>query len=530
MRGYRILKNTDQLGKIRRLKVDLIDTRFTEIDQTARLLMFGASLSQAELASRQFLLQKIIVRETSGSLIGALLYSTGNRGTPVVFPLPRLWQYVLIAQGYKVATRRCSLLWLCFVGAHFCFGVLTITKIAVASLCASMKVHHGQVEKYYTYFDGLRFGVLPQHGAAGSSYDIVTWYSQWEGRAREISSLKHGVRGVPPTEVEGLQVDYIGKPFQALTNLISLLRFVSWSIKAAMITLIDLFSGRWWHALLLAESAKACAVRLTSSGKLARDYLFHYSENIFRPLWTYEAEKKKSRIILYFYSIFENIKLPEGYVSYKFEWSALNWPVLLVWDEYQTESLRGYIENKSIIKVVGPIYFRDSAVEIPKIPRKSIAVFDIDPIRKSALFDVCTFYGEYSNKNPELNLQFLKDIKLVLAESGCAMIFKRKRNYGHKPIKKYMGLIQDFSRSENVIIVDPSISPIRVIKKSKAVISMCFTTTAHYMRDQDIPSVYYDPTGWIQKDDRGAHGIPILSGIDELRAWVSSVFTEQKTI
>ena len=40
------------------------------------------------------------------------------------------------------------------------------------------------------------------------------------------------------------------------------------------------------------------------------------------------------------------------------------------------------------------------------------------------------------------------------------------------------------------------------------------------------PSIYYDPSGLIQKDDRGAHGIKIVSGRKELEAWLEGLSKE----
>lgn len=525
MRGYRLLKNTNQIGLIRRLKADLIDTRFTRIDQTALPVIFGAAFSQAELATRQFLLQRI----AGVSLNKALLYSLGTKGTPVIFPLPRVWQNVLIDHGFKVARARSSLAWLCFVGSHLCFGALTIARLAATSLRTSMRLRQTLVPNQYSYFDGLTSGNLPQPFVDGRSYDIVTWYSQWEGRANSLDSLCHGVHAAKPTEAGGIRVEYIGRPVQPLTNLVDLLCFIGWALRATIRIAIDVFTGRWWHALLLRESAKANIIRLTESKNLARDYLFHYSATIYRPLWTYEAEEKKSRIISYFYSTSEQVKLPQRYVSQKYEYGALNWPIILVWDEYQVDLLRRYIGNKTNIEVVGPIYFQDFVVKLPKIPKRAIAVFDVQKHRDSTHFGFSTL-AEYLNQNPGLNIQFIKDIHLVLEECGGSLILKRKREIGNRSVKKYMGLIQKLSQSGAMIHIDPGVSPIRVIEKCAGVISMCFASTALYMQDQDIPSVYYDPSGWIQKDDRGGHGIPILSGIDELRGWLSCVFAEKKSV
>jgi len=302
MRGYNFLKKTNQFGRIRRLKDDLIDTGFTRIEQTALPVLFGAAFSQAELVTRQFLFNIL-----SRRLDKSLLYSLGTKGTPVVFTQPGVWQNILIDHGFKVATARSSLAWLCFIGSCFCHGVLTIARLVGISLRTSMRLRQAHVPNQYAYFDGLTVGNLPQPCPDGRSYDIVTWYSKWKGRANGLYSLCHGVRFVKPTEAGGIRVAYIGRSVLPLTNVRDLLCFIGWALRAATRSAIEVFSGRWWHALLLGEAAKATIVRLTGSNKLARDYLFHYSAAIYRPLWTYEAEEKGSRIISYFFSTSEEI-------------------------------------------------------------------------------------------------------------------------------------------------------------------------------------------------------------------------------
>jgi len=500
-----------------------MDTRFTRIDQTALPLIFRAAVSQAEIVVQQFLYQKLLISENR--LNKALLYSIGTKGTPVVFGLPSVWQKVLIDHGFKVARLRSSLAWLCFIAIHFCSAVFTIVRISTKSLFAAMRLSNSCVPTRYVYFENLVPGKLPQPCADGRSYDLITWYSLWEGRASGIDSLCHDARSAEPTEVDGMRVEYIDRPFPLLTNVKDILRFSGWALKAMIRSAIDVFAWRWWHVLLLGQAANATLVQLTRSNKLARDYLFAYTGAIYRPLWTYEAEGKGSRIILYFLSLAEGFKLPQGGdVSEKVEWGLLlNWPIMLVWDEHQKELLRKYIQNKADIRVVGPIYSVDSPVELPKIPKRSIAVFDVQRRRKALVFGFGST-AEYRNQNPDLDIQFIKDIQLALSECGVAFIHKRKREIGNKSIKEYMGLINNLSQSGAIISVNPGASAIRVIEKCAGVISRCFTSTACYDQSRDIPNVYYDPSGWIQNDDPGAHGVPILSGIDELRAWLSQNF------
>jgi polysaccharide biosynthesis PFTS motif protein len=103
------------------------------------------------------------------------------------------------------------------------------------------------------------------------------------------------------------------------------------------------------------------------------------------------------------------------------------------------------------------------------------------------------------------------------------MVHKRKRNIGKLIHPQYEALVSSLAESCGVVSIDPNISAIRVIESCSAVISMPFTSTALLGRDMGKPSVYYDPHGVVQKDDRAAHGIEILSGSGELRDWLAGL-------
>ena len=114
------------------------------------------------------------------------------------------------------------------------------------------------------------------------------------------------------------------------------------------------------------------------------------------------------------------------------------------------------------------------------------------------------------------------EVMAAADEHGIAMVLKQKRPIGNLVNRKYAALVRQLEK-DGVIVVDPSTSPIRVIEGCNAVISYWFTSTAILGREQGKPSIYYDPLGVIQKDDRAAHGIEVVSGIEELRAWVARV-------
>lgn len=101
------------------------------------------------------------------------------------------------------------------------------------------------------------------------------------------------------------------------------------------------------------------------------------------------------------------------------------------------------------------------------------------------------------------------------------MNWKRKRNIGDIAHLFYRKLLDDLSKLNHVRLIDPDISAISVIEKSCAVISMPYTSTALIARELGKPSIYFDPTGLLQKNDRAAHGIPVISSQVDLAFWLS---------
>lgn len=522
MRGYRYLKQTNRIGLIRELRGDLTNNPLWKNTRCISQLIYGAGSSQAELITRQYLLLRV-----GGIWLNkALLYSYGTGESPVIHPLPSIWQGLLIRRGIPVAKIRCSLMWAGYVVMIWAYGVLSGMRTILASLLRIVRPLPPTPNRF-AYFHSLTAASLPQPGRDGRSHDIVTWYLRWDGRPKMLDAVCHGVRDAEPSLVGGVHVEYVEGGVPPLSNTPSLSRFTIWLLQAVCRSVYDALRGHWRHALLLAESSVAAQVRLLKPNELARDYLFHNSGHIYRPLWTYEARERGSRILLYFYSTSEQFKLPKGYEPERFEWGAMNWPHYLVWDTYQANLIQCALDSDSHAEIVGPIWFQSSAAELPEVPSNSVAVFDVQPHRSSAHFAFSTIADLYWGHGVEN--RFLVDIKSVLRAHRGTMVYKAKRDIGKRIKRSYGTLVERLMGGEDVISVNSSISPFRVIEACRAVISMPFTSTAIIGKTLGKPSVYYDPLGVLQRDDRGAHGVPILSGIDELHEWVMSVLKDPLT-
>jgi len=100
------------------------------------------------------------------------------------------------------------------------------------------------------------------------------------------------------------------------------------------------------------------------------------------------------------------------------------------------------------------------------------------------------------------------------------VVHKVKRDIGARAEKSYTALLKKISTNKYYKSASPDISPIKLIDKSLAVVSMPFTSTANYGRDRGKPSIFYDPVSWINKNDPAAHDIPIVIGKKKLQEWL----------
>lgn len=513
MRGYRRLQAENQLSRIVELKDALTNTRFTVEAEFASAQIFGAGQKDAEIIIRQYLLARV----GGLNLNKALLNSLGGGGA-VVHPLPPRWRQTVRDHGFTVGGFRSALWWNAYVLIFAVYGMLLIISRGLAGLWKNTK-DNGVLGRY-AYFNSLVPGNLPRLDRHGRSYDILSWYLQWAERATNLATLAHGVKSVPDGMIQGLRIARLQYPIPLLFGGARVIRFLLWGLVASGHAALDLLGGRWWHALMLAEAAKAAQVRLCDPACLARDYLFHNSGWIYRPLWTYEAETSGSRILFYFYSTnTESFKTALGYPTQSNSWQAMNWPHYLVWDEYQAEFVRRAKGKQALVQVVGSIWFYASAAEISVLPPRTIAVFDIQPAREAFY---CTLGLQLDYYTPETAIRFLGDIHDSVRSCGGMLALKRKRKVGRLAHPTYRKFVENLEKLPNFIAVDPDISAQSVIKESAIVISMPFTSTAIIARELGKPSCYYDPTGLVQQDDQAAHGIDIIRGREELEHWLTS--------
>lgn len=517
MRGFQVLKNNNELDIISVIKEDLSRTSLGLTNKNCSSLIFFSAVNNTDLIIRQFLIVKLLTVDFNKSILLGVI----NDKRTINYPLPRKWRVALEHHGFIANTWSNRLKWSIFILTYFLSGIASILLFSWKSV--KMMFQKNIVLPPYAYFQTLAGNNFPvQHVDGGQSHDIFSWYRQWNGKPSTVNKLAHSVANIPHDRKKE-DTQYMSFMFPYLHKSSQILPYLIWGFVSSIYALFDCLLGRFWHALLLREASKANIVRLLEHDKLAQDYLLHNSNHIFKPLWTYEAEKRGSRVLFYFYSTnCETFKTSNGYPLQEHTWHVMSWSNYLVWDHYQADFIKRFVDNiEHKIHIVGSIWFSTSTKNLPSInTNKSIAVFDVQPMRDSYY---CILGQSNGYNTPRIVNQFLKDIADTLLQRNYTILFKRKRNIGNLAHKKYLNLTEKLSKRKQFISVDPELDALRLIEKSAAVISMPFTSTAILGKQLGKHSIYYDPFGQIQKDDRAAHGIRIITGKKELECWLGSI-------
>ena len=471
--------------------------------------LFGAATEKANDAIRDFL----IARVGQYSLNKSSLVSLEKEKGQIVHPLPKIWREKIRSLGWRVSEIKSALMWQGFLFLCFGYGGFLLTKTSLLGILTSFRKIEDNPQRS-VYFAGLTKSNLPQQ-EVGDSYDIISWYFQWSGREKGIQNICHNVKNIPEKNSKELNIRF-NDPLAPLKGLTPNIWLFAWGFSAVCICLVDWARGRWWSPLMFGPCVQSFIAKHQPT--FAIDYMFHNS-NLRKPLWLYEVEAKGAKTTLYFYSTnCDSFKTKEGYQAAPAYYRNMNWSRYLVWDQEQADFVRRCAGSQADVEIVGPIWHSDSTAILPELISQTLAVFDIQPRRKS-VYEVLGIALEYYT--PAIGINFLNDIHEAVAQYGWIVAWKGKRKLpqtkNRQIAKSYESACERLAASPSMLVIDPDIAATRLIEKCALVISMPFTSTAHIARDLGKPSYFYDPSGIIQKDDRAAHGIPVISGVDELQ-------------
>ena len=510
MRGYRKLKNSKDPFVINRLQEELTVLNLGINPSHISKYIYGEEANNIELSARQFMLQ----RHAGSRLSKAILLALGSNQSKVYSPVPVVWINKIQEQGIPVSKAHSIFLFGLSLVYLLCVGLVRAGQAVLIrskpDSCLGSHVQFVDIEK----------NNLPRK-KSDQSYDLVSWYIQWEERINDINEIRHTVLNYEDRTIHGIRLVSSQDYLPGISGFMNKLYFCAWVFVAFLIAAFSLFNGRWANALLFPEAIARKMIELAKSKKLAADYLFSLSAFIYRPLWTYVAERKGSQITLYNYAAsFPQFKMKDRYPYSESGYQSVSWPRMLYWSESYAEYTQAIISPKVNIKMVPPIWYTDSDEEIPVRDRPCIALFDVTPVRSyiEKILLPTPVYRTY-----KMGRFFLEEIYSLANAHGYDLLWKRKRNFYANHNRAYIKFAESFSLLPGVIAVSPEISPFRIVERCVASISMPFTSTALISKDCNVSAIFYDPSGILFKDDRGCQNIPLVSGSSELAIWFNEL-------
>lgn len=518
IRSYNKFRKDNKIFIFRKIKGELtkINIKFDNFFKKILIFLYDDyNQIDLDLSLSQYAFQKTSFRKLNLNIL-----ESAETNTSLSFPLPLEYLDTLSKNNIKFSKIKCILLWFIYCFLYWGYGNLILLKIIIKSLINLFKY---QAKTELSFFqinkENLQFKSINKNR---ESYDLISWFLKFYNKKNiKINKISHDNNKLKNFENEKKNIQYKDHPYYFIRNFLSILKFFLIGIFLSLLSLIFLFFGKWQPGLIIGEIFKTNSFLFTSKEKLSKKYLFHFSETIYRPMWTYFEKKFDIEIILYFYSTYD---APKDKLNFKidkaFEFGNISWSKILVWDEIQKNIISKYISKKVKnldIQVVGPIWFRDKDF-VFKNKKFRILIFDMEVQRNSLHFGFGEI-GNYNNIDKKLTLKFIRDIISVFKHKNVEFVLKRKREIGNNVQTNYKNYIS-YLKSNNLLLeVDQNISPQYLMENSDVVITMPFTSANMYKVSNKIKNIYYDPTHYIDKKDPASRSITVINGIDELKVW-----------
>jgi len=453
---------------------------------------------------KQLLYEKIFHR-----LRTYYLYTYNKKNIIFFFPLPKIYKN-FIKDKFNVFFSINQILW-------FLLSILFVFRSSLKFL--KYVSNCILINKNYThqnnsiFFCNINEKFIP---ISDNDQSLINWYV----KKKNDNNLKYYTVSKKPINSKcSINLEYEKKIIPQITNYLELIKLIIIVSKYIFFSFFQLiFFNRWQYAFLIDEVINLYIFDLIDKKKISKEYIFINAEYVYRPLWTYIAEKKaKSKIKLIFYStgILQSFQL--DFIE-NCSWSLVNWPFYHFWDNVQLDLIKK-ASNKDFtyeIENYIPAFHKYSNFEIP---HSDICIFDDPPYDPYNLSLFGLIDEIYDCKNC---IAFIDDISEVLLKSNLIVLFKIKK-YKSTLDKKYIHKIKEL-KHKNIKMIDADISPQKLIEKTKLTISFPFSTPSVISKNLNKKSIFYHPNT-IRQSIYLNRDIPVINGKKNLQKELTLLFT-----
>jgi hypothetical protein len=355
---------------------------------------------------------------------------------------------------------------------------------------------------------------------------ILFWLRHSAPLSAPIADIVVASDFVKPSATTPLGVVVSEEPFASLRSLGARFEFVVCGYLTACVAAVLGVSGCWQALVLLQDIVEQQYVRRIDRRDLASVYAFFLGDMARRPLWTFVVNERGSRTPLIFYASSYSLFAYDGV---QVEQSIRNPVVLMnIWDEcwFQTEAAASAIRRLSgrafSAHVVGAFDVVDDKRPLPSFGQRSIGVFDIEPTARALRW---TMAGYILPGFTEARiLQFWEHLLTAAKAHDLVLVHKPKRAANLRQEWRYRILLAEAAREGRYVELSPETGPVRLLASLPASIILPFTSVGDLALATGVKAAFLDPEGTIARQEEHAGGLLIVSGDDELNAWLASIF------
>ena len=446
-------------------------------------IIFGENVNDCQKIVKQHILYYLLNQSRSQINITRSILLSKAHNKSLTYPIHKKFKIIFEKNNIKINKFGSFFYWYLVAMFFYLLGIKKLFKIFIDSFKTSSSTFKNSI-----YFDKLPEEAVNLNNNYYNRENYFTFIlNYYKEKNLKLEKINHSIFNSQSFKFDNINIGY-EKKFNTYLNFLNRIDFIFWAFKAMFLSLIDLFRGRWWHALLLSEAAERYFVSKLSFDNLHDMYFFNQTRGyILRPLWTYEAESKGSEVIFYFYSLnytplTKNKRRP---VAIK----TSSWSKYIVWNNEHEKHLKEFCQIKFDVFYTFPTFFITGMNEFNPPKEKFVTVFDVAPIRTA--FQKSILGGTNINKVNNC-IKFLKTVIEISSQHNLKVILKVKRF--HSVIdSKYLAFLKNEAEKGSLYILDENISSISLIKKSKFIISYPVTTTNTLATFFKIKNCYYSP-------------------------------------
>ena len=506
MRGYNFLKKKNNLQYLFQIKELMVKSPIDDLH------LKGIYESPERICLHQFLALHLLNIDFNKAFLIASIHPLQK----ISYPLPYRWRVLLEKEGFLANTLENRFLW-------FIFQIKMYLKGLAIGIFQYKRIinKHKLPTKPFVYLDSLTKINLDNVYLKGNSF--LNWVIDRD-KKNQFNSIYHSVKKTKPFRLKNRSIEFIDSIIPSMNTTKRIIHYTLWFSKNAFFYIL-----KQQDRLLFREKIYEKIVRISDVNQLPKQCYFHNSNHLFRPLWTYEAEKKGVEILFYFYSTNCFSFKPDGEKYYQQNhWNISTWSNYLVWNKTQHDFIEQQIAFKNKIEIVGIIPFRKATkFDLKFTNKKRLLVFDVQPMRSSYYQSLGLNYEYYV---PENAISFLDDIDRLSIMFNLEIVFKRKRLNPFVD-KVYLKKLDQLSSSPRWLITNPENDAALLLEKSQPIasISVPYTSTAIITSSYGTPTIYYDNTRKLDVKFSANNGIVVLNDLKSLSEWFTLIDQKSNT-